>query len=65
MTRAWYAWVFICWFDVFRFRFKKLSASLPFDVISFMCLSHLRSDCTVIPRYLGELTDSSIWIWRM
>jgi hypothetical protein len=50
LTSAWYAWVFICWFDVFRFRFKKPSALLPFDIMSFMCLSHLRLDCTVIPR---------------
>jgi hypothetical protein len=48
-----YAWVFICWFDVFRFRFKKPSALLSFDVKSLMCLSHLRLDCTVIPRYLA------------
>ena len=39
LTSAWYARVFICWFDVFRFRFKKPSALLPFDVMSLMCLS--------------------------
>ena len=63
LTSTWCAWVFICWFDVFRFGFKKPSALLPFDVMSLMCLSHLRLDCTVIPRYmyLAELTDSSIW----
>jgi hypothetical protein len=44
LTSAWYAWVFICWFDVFRFRFKKPSALLPFDVMSLMCLSYLRLD---------------------
>jgi hypothetical protein len=65
LTSAWYAWVFICWLGVFRFRLKKPSAFLPFDVMSLMCLSHLRLDCTVIPRYLAELTDSSIWLWRM
>ena len=65
LTSTWYAWVFICWFDVFRFRFKKPSALLPFDVMSLMCLSHLRLDCTAIPIYLAEPTDSSIWLWRM
>jgi hypothetical protein len=53
LTSTWYAWVFICWFDVFRFRFKKPSALLPFEVMSLMCLSHLRLDCTVIQRYLA------------
>jgi hypothetical protein len=36
LTSAWYDWVFICWFDVFRFRFKKLSVLLPFDVMSLI-----------------------------
>ena len=65
LTNAWYAWIFICWLDIFRFHFKKPSALLPFDVKSLMYLSHLRLDCTVIPRYLAEFTYSSIWLWRM
>ena len=62
LTSAWYAWGFICWFDVFRCRVKKPGALLSFDVMSLMCLSYLRLDCTVILIYLAELTDSSIWM---
>ena len=35
LMSTWYTWVFICWFDVFMFCFKKPSlntALLPFDV---------------------------------